>query len=87
MTFNIRSLFIPSGLRRVDAVELWEVRWRSRYGEYFGDTQDECEVFPIEADAHAFAQALRDAYKLLKHTSGTKVSVLHKIASGIKGGG
>ena len=79
--FNLKSLFIPTAEKRqVDAVELWEVRWHSRHGEFSSCTQPECEVFPVKADAEAFAKALSDAFALIKHTSGTRVSIEHKVA-------
>lgn len=59
----------------VDAVQLWEVRWRSRHGDYYADTQQEMEAFPSEVEAQRFAIALKNAFKLLRHTSGCHVSV------------
>lgn len=61
--------------QEVDAVETWEVRWESRFGEWSGNTQPEIRVFTNESDANSFAKALRDAFKLIRHTSGTKVRV------------
>ena len=84
--FNLRSLFIPWGTRKVDAVELWEVRWTSRHGQWHTDIRPECEVFPIKEDAEAFAQALKNSFALVKHTGcGTKVSIEHKGASFAQG--
>ena len=76
--FTLRRLFVPTGTRQVDAVELWEVRWQSRHGEYSGSIRPESEVFPKREDAEAFAQALRDAFRLIKHTSGTSVKIEYK---------
>ena len=59
----------------VDAFEAWEVRWQSRQGSYDGDTRPEVRMFPVKNDANAFAKALRDAFKLIEHTSGNYVSV------------
>lgn len=57
------------------AVQLWEVRWRSRHGEYGSDTQPELECFTNQQEAEDFAQALRQAFALIRHKSGNRVSV------------
>lgn len=59
----------------VDAKVCWEVRWTSRYGEYSRETKPELRVFTSEEDANEFKDALVDAFKLIKHTSGTKVKI------------
>ena len=59
----------------VDVYEAWGVRWQSRHGGFSGDTKPEMRVFTSEKDAEEFADALRDAFRLIKHTSGTCVSV------------
>lgn len=59
----------------VDVVETWEVRWESRYDDYVYGVKPEIRVFPSKQDAQAFAKALRDAFALIKHTSGHHVSV------------
>lgn len=56
-----------------DAV--WEVRWYSRYGEYSSNTQAETTFFTTEDQAQAFAQHIRDAFVLLRYTSGAQVTV------------
>ncbi len=72
----LKKLFVPSGQKQeLTAYETWSVRWRSRYGEYGSDTQDEMEVFTTKEDANKFATELREAFKLIKHTSGTRVEV------------
>lgn len=69
-------LSIPTGeTKEVKAYESWTVRWRSRHGEYNFEAKDECEVFTNEKDADDFAKSLRDAFKLIRHTSGNSVSV------------
>jgi hypothetical protein len=55
--------------KQVEAIQLWEVRWTSRYGEYSSSTQPEMEAFPTEAEAREFAQALINAFKLVRNTS------------------
>lgn len=61
--------------REIDAVQTWEVRWRSRHGEFSSDTQPEIEVFPSEMDAQAFAKSLANAFDLIRTTSGNRVEV------------
>jgi hypothetical protein len=60
----------------VDVWEAWEVRWTSRYGAFASDTKPEMKIFTTEEDANQFADALRDAFKLIKTTSGTGVSII-----------
>lgn len=68
-------LNIPAGERSVEAVELWEVRWTGRNSEYSSGTKPEMEVFTSHEGAEIFAEALRNAFKLIRHTSGTGVKV------------
>lgn len=51
------------------------VRWESRHGEFHGDTKPEVEIFPLKEDAEAFAESLRNAFRLIRHKSGTKVTI------------
>mgnify|MGYP003480214104 CR=1 FL=1 len=53
----------------------WIVRWESRYGAYSANTKKEAEIFPLEEDAIAFKDALEAAFKLIRHTSGNKVTI------------
>ena len=59
----------------VDVIETWEVRWDSRWGEYSGNIKPEIRVFPSKEGATAFGKALKDAFKLIKHTSGNRVTI------------
>lgn len=77
---NIKNLFtkkltVPQSneVKTVDAVQLWSVRWMSRYGEFSGCTNKEMEAFTSEQEAQDFKLALENAFKLLRHTSGTTV--------------
>ena len=73
---NLMKLFFRDRTETsVDVFEAWEVRWRSRYGQFSSDTQPEVKVFPKEEDAKEFKKALEDAFKLIKHTSGTYVEL------------
>jgi hypothetical protein len=69
-------LSIPNGEKEdVKAYKTWVVRWDSRHGQYSGNTRPEVEVFTTKEDAEKFARELREAYKLVRHTSGITVSV------------
>ena len=59
----------------VRVIECWEVRWESRYGQWHKDTKPEVRVFPSKKEAEEFRLALKDAFKLIKHTSGAEVIV------------
>ena len=73
---NLRKLFIRSrDTISIDVVDTWEVRWYSRHGEFSGDVRTEVMIFVTEVEAEEFAQALKDAFKLIQHTSGTRVTV------------
>ncbi len=61
--------------KEVEAVQLWYVRWYSRYGEFHGSTRKEVECFTSKQAANEFAAALRKAFALVRHTSGDNVSV------------
>ena len=71
-----RKKEIPTGQTiKVDVYEIWMVRWRSRSGLYHSDTKDTAEAFTNEQDARKFEKALKDAFKLIRHTSGTNITV------------
>jgi hypothetical protein len=55
--------------------ESWLVRWRSRHGDFSCDTKDEVEIFLSEEEARFFKLQLELAFKLLKYTNGTKVTM------------
>lgn len=59
----------------LEVVQLWEVRWWSRHGEYSADVRPQVKVFPDKEDAVKFKEALEDAFKLIGHTSGTSVKM------------
>lgn len=73
----LKKLKVPATneVKEIDAVQMWEVRWKSRYGQFNGDTRPELECFPSEIAANEFAEALRAAFKLIRHTSGDNVVV------------
>ncbi len=59
----------------IKVAQTWEVRWRSRHGEYSGDTRPELESFLSEAEATAFVKSLENAFKLIRHTSGDRATM------------
>ena len=81
MTFRKKTIDVPccNHTEPVPAVVLWYVRWYRRHGVFMHDVSVCVVAFPVKADATRFAEALRAAYALIRHTSGTEVSVTHKI--------
>lgn len=73
--FFRKSIFVPDGSVTLEAIQLWEVRWKSRHGEGYYDVRPEVEAFPSLKEADRFADALREAFALMKHTSGACVTV------------
>jgi len=83
MNFLLKLLRVPASNEKkfVKAVQLWEVRWTSRNGEYSHCTQPELECFTDEATAKSFAESLRNAFELIRHTSGNNVIVTKAVRS------
>lgn len=75
---------VTNATKQIEAAQLWEVRWYSRYGGYSGDTRPELEAFPSKEAAEYFRDALVNAFSLIKHTSGDKVT-LSKVLLGADG--
>ena len=77
MNLLFKWFTIPSSneTKQVEAVQLWEVRWQSRYGENSWCVQPEMECFTSEELAKEFVASLESAFKLVRHTSGTKVTI------------
>ena len=72
----LKKLLIPNGEKEaVIAYESWIVRWQSRHGVYSKDVKPECEVFTSKEGAIKFANQLKEAFALIKHTSGTYIKV------------
>ena len=59
----------------VSACVQWEVRWTSRHSEFSNGTREEVRVFTDESQALEFSCALKDAFRLIRHTSQTLVSL------------
>ena len=66
---------IDIATEKIDSVQLWIVEWYSRHGGYSGDIRKEYEAFTDEKVANAFAEDLINAFKLIRHTSGNRVTV------------
>jgi hypothetical protein len=77
MKILTKWLTVPASndVREIEVAQLWYVRWQSRHGEYYDDTQKEMEAFPSRQAAEEFAESLRNAFALVRHTSGNKVTV------------
>lgn len=76
MSWLRKKVEAPSGQTvELDGLETYVVRWTSRYGEFSHQTQSEAQAFISKQDAEHFAQQLRNAFKLIKHTSGKHVTV------------
>lgn len=63
-----KKLFIPSGEKVVvTAYKSWVVRWHAATNPYSWVSfynKEEMEIFPSEEDARAFAQQLKEAFRL-----------------------
>lgn len=72
-----KKLTVPTdnSTKQVEVVQTWEVRWRSRHGQYSGNTRDECEIFTNKDEAHSFAESLRNAFKLIRHVGSDTIKV------------
>jgi len=77
MKVSLKWLTVPftNDTKQVETVQLWQVRWMSRYDEYSFATRPEMEAFTSEVEADAFALSLKRAFDLIKHTSGNYVTV------------
>jgi len=71
-----KKLFIPTKQKnQLKSYKSWVVRWKSRQGEFQSNTQNECEIFTTKKDAVLFANQLKNAFKLIRHSSGNEVTV------------
>lgn len=62
-------------LKEVDALEVWVVTWKSRQGGCSYDVTKEFEAFTNKDLAEEYAESLRNAFKLIRHTSENRVKV------------
>jgi len=70
MTWFTKPLEVPvsNEVKTIDAVQLWEVRWWSRFGRWYTDVTPVVEAFPTQEEAQAFADSLKLAFKLVRNT-------------------
>ena len=54
---------------RFDNITNWEVRWKSRSGDFSSDVRSEVAGFTSKETATEFAQTLKDAHKMLRNTN------------------
>lgn len=74
--FKRKTIKVPAdGEKSLEALQIWTVRWKSRYGNYSDQTRPEVEIFTSEEDAKAFKNAIEKAYALIRHSYGTEVSI------------
>jgi exopolyphosphatase/pppGpp-phosphohydrolase len=59
----------------VESVQVWTVRWKSRYGEFSTNVREEVVAFVDEQEAEDFKKSIENAFNLLRHTSGTTVTI------------
>lgn len=77
MIVFFKKLSVPktNEVKEIDAVQLWEVRWTSRYDKWHSSLQPEMECFTSEELANSFADSLRAAFKLVRNTSSVETNV------------
>lgn len=75
MKLLFKWLKIPQGEKQIEAYQSWEVRWGSIRSEYQSGLHPEVEIFPTKEAAHEFADALRNAFELLKFRNVCEVKV------------
>lgn len=77
MNWFRKQINAPSGETvSLDGLVTWTVRWTSKTGDYpYTVKRAEVQAFTNEADAQHFAQSLRDAFSLLRHTAESRVDV------------
>ena len=78
MKFFRKWLVVPESneVVEVEAIQLWEVRWQSRYDSGYRDMRPELECFTSKEAAEDFATALRNAFALVRHTTYDDVRVM-----------
>lgn len=67
----------PSGqVVELEGLHSWTVRWESKTKNYpYTVRREECEVFTNPEDAEHFAAEVRNAFKLIRHTAESAVTV------------
>ena len=77
MSWFRKKIDAPSGQTvELDGLRTWTVRWTSKIGDYpYTTKRPEVQAFTNAPDAEHFAQSLRDAFALIRHTAESKVTV------------
>lgn len=77
MAWFRKKIDAPSGETvELDGLKTWTVRWISKKNNYpYTVTRPEVQAFTNEQDANHFAQSLRNAFSLIRHTAETTVTV------------
>ena len=80
---KIKKIFFKKQKEEVlIAFEKWEVRWTRRYKMHscdtYGETELCIEVFINKPDAEIFKKKLEDAFKLIRNTINTEVTIEKK---------
>ena len=75
MWFKNKEVPVSNQTKTIQVFQTWEVRWTSRHGAYSVDTKQEVEIFLSEKDAKDFKESLGKAFRILKHTSGTEITL------------
>lgn len=69
MFWKKKVIQVPSdGKIDLDGIETWIVYWTSRHGSFNSDTTQKAQAFTNCGDAELFAESLRNAFSLLRHT-------------------
>jgi len=64
-----------SEMRTAQTLESWTVRWISRDGIWNDHVREESRAFTSHEAAEEFRNRLKQAFKLIKHTSQSEVTV------------
>lgn len=77
MSWFRKKIYAPSvDTVQLDGLKTWTVRWIAKVDDHpFTTRRPEVQAFTNGSDAEHFAQSLRDAFKLLRHTAESTVTV------------
>ena len=77
-SFRKKSVPLTNKTRDIEVAQTWEVRWKSRYGDFSGCLRPEVEVFTSKEEAVKFKESLEAAAKLLKYTEFMRIATIEK---------
>lgn len=72
---KLEKLFKLQLVKEVEGAVVYLVSWRSRHGEYSGDTKRVAKAFFNYDDAKQFAESLEDAQRLLQNTTNLNIEI------------